>query len=269
MGWVRVDDAFYDHPKWIESGPIAGYMNFCALAWCNRNLTDGFIPSRQVALLCSWEGIGFTWENEFGGGCNDVEPLALARMLVEVGLWHAVPGGYEIHNYLDYQRSADYIRGARNKEAERGRRRRPASEHASAVESDNMSAVDTAPDTGVESERCPPPSQPQPQEPTSSREPSARRGFEADFDTFWAGWPRKRDKGKARNAYIARRRQGVDPERLLIAAKHYAKSREGRDSNYTQHGATFLAKDGPWTEWESGVPDSDGPDWDDPANLPR
>jgi len=134
MGWVRVDDAFYDHPKFGEAGPMGIALWITALAWANRNLTDGFIPEHRIKLLLSWDGVAWNmWTNGLFGGGEDVSPELVAKHLVAVGLWAEAPGGYQIHDYLEYQPSAAAISGKRNKD--RDRKRKGEVESAAAVSS--------------------------------------------------------------------------------------------------------------------------------------
>ena len=121
MGYVKLDDAFLDHPKFLEAGPLAGYLALCAIAWSNRNRTDGFIPAVQVMRLASFEGIA---NNVFVDDIVDAEVDArdLAIALVKVGLWEEVPRGYQIHDYLEHQNSAAEIRDLSTARAEAGRK---------------------------------------------------------------------------------------------------------------------------------------------------
>lgn len=76
-----------------------------------------------------------------------------------------------------------------------------------------------------------------------------------DFDAWWAAYPRHVDKARARKLYGARRRDGAPPGDLVRAASNYARSVAGTEPRFVKHPATFLAKDGPWTEWLVGSPD--------------
>jgi hypothetical protein len=93
MTWVKLDDQFADHPKVLEAGPLASWLYVCSLTYSARILTDGFIPKAQVRRLADVE--------------NAQE---LADKLVEVGLWDCVENGYQIHDYLDYNPSADTVK---------------------------------------------------------------------------------------------------------------------------------------------------------------
>ncbi len=133
MGWIRLDDGFLDHPKFLEAGPLAGFLNIAAIAWSARNNTDGFVPRVQVRRLVDFEG--YAWEGEMVGGGEDAAAPDLAEHLVHVGLWRRVEGGFEIHDYLDWQRSAADREAARGRAVEAGRKggraksgKRPASE---------------------------------------------------------------------------------------------------------------------------------------------
>ena len=102
MAWVRIDDSFPDHPKAVQAGPLACWLYVCSIAYANRYLTDGFIPERQIWRLID---------------SDDAE--ALADALIDSGLWEQADGGYQIHDYLDYQPSAERVKADRVHNAER------------------------------------------------------------------------------------------------------------------------------------------------------
>lgn len=83
--------------------------------------------------------------------------------------------------------------------------------------------------------------------------------YAADFHDWWVDYPRKNDKAKALSAYKARRREGVSHDRLILARDSYLLSRAGESVEFCKYGATFLAKDGPWSEWEVSNPVLAGP----------
>ena len=88
---------------------------------------------------------------------------------------------------------------------------------------------------------------------TNSSMPTAKKKtYDEDFTEWWSDYPRKVNKSKAFTAYKARRREGVSHDRLITARDFYAISRAGEPDQFTLHPSTFLAKDGPWSEWESG-----------------
>jgi hypothetical protein len=131
MPWVRVDDAFYDHEKFGWAGPVGLAQYMAGLAWCNRNLTDGFIPESAARRLLDWQGIHWkAWEGELVAGCETVDPIEVSDHLVSCGLWENAAGGYQIHDYLDYQPSADDVRAERARNAERQKKWRDSKRNA-------------------------------------------------------------------------------------------------------------------------------------------
>lgn len=122
MSWVRLDDSFLDNRKFLRAGPLAGYLHIAAIAWANRNLTDGVIPREQPPRLASWHVVNHDLDPEVVGKLHDdaVKWPALVNSLIECGLWiERDDGDYEIHDYLQYQKSASQIRGEREKSAQR------------------------------------------------------------------------------------------------------------------------------------------------------
>jgi hypothetical protein len=123
MAWVRLDDGFLDHPKFLDAGPLAGYLAISAIAWSNRNLTDGFIPRSQVRRLVNFDGFAHhMWMGQVAGGGDDADSHDLAEELVACGLWERAEGGFVIHDYNDYQERSGQIRAKREKTARRQRR---------------------------------------------------------------------------------------------------------------------------------------------------
>jgi len=115
--WVRYDDNVRNHPK-VESLDDATYRLWReAIEWCAQNLTDGVILTRQLGLTSTRAN------------------AARARKLVDRGLWHKAgetcdskqcppcgPDGWVIHDYFDYQPTAEAAREEQAKARERKRR---------------------------------------------------------------------------------------------------------------------------------------------------
>lgn len=110
MTWVKLDDQFGDHPKVAAAGPLAGWLHVRALCYCSRHLTDGFVPRDILRTLWDW---GFEGVSQVASGSSE----GLAEKLTSVGMWMKVDGGFQIHDYLEYNPSAADVRAKR--EAER------------------------------------------------------------------------------------------------------------------------------------------------------
>jgi hypothetical protein len=103
VSWAKIDDRLHSHPKVLEAGPEAMGLFLLALSWCADYLTDGFVPEIQVRRLL------FV--------CDD--PLAIADKLVGAELWERADGGYQIHDYLEYNPSAEQVKAERAANAKR------------------------------------------------------------------------------------------------------------------------------------------------------
>ena len=108
MTWIKLDDQFSTNQKILAATKDGRELYFSALGHCARNLTDGFIDAGLVRQL------GALFE------VYDVDP-AIAKLL-EVGLWDEAEGGYQIHDYLDYNPSKAATLALREARADSGRR---------------------------------------------------------------------------------------------------------------------------------------------------
>lgn len=119
MAWVKLTDDFTEHPKLLEAGPLAGWLWVSALAWSNRNGTDGRIPIRQIGRLATFDGIG-VYTGTYSG--DDVDANRLADVLVDVGLFEPVEGAFLIHDYAEYQLTTDELAKRREQKSSAGRK---------------------------------------------------------------------------------------------------------------------------------------------------
>lgn len=71
------------------------------------------------------------------------------------------------------------------------------------------------------------------------------------FAVFWNAYPRKKEKGAAQDAYMARLKDGYTPEQLLTAAKNYALEckRNHTAEQYIKHGSSFLSDKLPFKDY--------------------
>lgn len=116
MAWVRIDDGFAEHPKLLATTypALTVALQVAALCYCNRNLTDGFIPAVKVpGLLPLGDGLA-------PGGDRAVWEVVVEDLL-ELGIWEPVKGGYSIHDYLEYQPSRADAMAIHRKRSEAGK----------------------------------------------------------------------------------------------------------------------------------------------------
>lgn len=103
MTWFKVDDSFHSHPKVLATEPAALGLWVVAGAWSSANLTGGFVPDRALPRLLP-------------------DGASLAQELAAAGLWKRSKGGYQFHDWTDYNPTAEEEREKRAKRAEAGRK---------------------------------------------------------------------------------------------------------------------------------------------------
>lgn len=97
--WFKVDDALSMHPKAFTAGNSALGLWVRAGSWAMQHLTDGHIPAGVVSAL------GGVWDD--------------AAALVNAGLWDQAEGGYQFHDWAEYQPTREQILAERAKTRER------------------------------------------------------------------------------------------------------------------------------------------------------
>lgn len=115
--WIKFSDDFFDHPKAIGLTPTAVTLYVRALCWSSKHLTDGKVPE---AVVASWK------VNKWRAAADELcaDPSTRVGQGSAKGetrpLWSCRDHVYEIHDYLDYQRSAAEARKLKEKRAEAG-----------------------------------------------------------------------------------------------------------------------------------------------------
>lgn len=90
LPWVRLDTGFPQNPKVLSLAEDKKWQSItvyvASLAYSGQHGTDGFIPKSALPFI-------------HGTARNGTD-------LLNIGLWIACPGGYEINDWLDYQQSS-------------------------------------------------------------------------------------------------------------------------------------------------------------------
>lgn len=121
MVWVRLDEQFARSPKVVKAGPLGMAMQVAALCYCNDLLTDGFVPRSVAATLLDLDGLAMNvWASPEGfGGGEDAAWEDIVGALVDAEMWCQIEGGWQIHDYLEYQPSREKVLSDRSAAAER------------------------------------------------------------------------------------------------------------------------------------------------------
>ncbi|WP_313673254.1 hypothetical protein [Mycolicibacterium sp.] len=91
LKWIRIDTQMFENPKLLylkeDKQFRAIVVHLEGMAYSGRHALAGFIPKAALRVL--------------GAVATD------ANRLVKAGLWDLAPGGWQIHDWDDYQLSAD------------------------------------------------------------------------------------------------------------------------------------------------------------------
>lgn len=93
MPWFKVDDQLAFHSKTMLAGNEAMGLWVRAGAWSSAHFTDGFIPEHMATAMA--QPMAKTDLPSFA--------IDLPSRLVEAGFWHKVEGGYQFHDWEDFQ----------------------------------------------------------------------------------------------------------------------------------------------------------------------
>jgi len=131
MPWIRIDDHYDEHPKLARVGPLGQALWLAGLAYCNRNMTDGFIPWGVAGGLISLEFIdaderahriygGPEIPDDEGFIPSPFTASFVIKLLTDAGVWDFAPFGYQVHDYCEYQPTKAQILEERAKKAAAG-----------------------------------------------------------------------------------------------------------------------------------------------------
>lgn len=238
MPWARFEDRFPSNRKIRKLDDAAFRLYVSAICWSAENLTDGVVEVDDLPLV------------------SDVkQPSDLVQTLVQLGLWETRPGGWFIHDYFEYNPTAEQVKAERSLKTARQQRwregRRAAAKHPD-VDASTRASVDASRDAAPSR---PVPSRVLPTEvPTTSSSPAepddgpTRRTAKpknlvaavAEFEEFWKAYPRKVAKGAAVKAWNRAIKDHADPQIIIAAAEFYALERKMQDPTFTKHPATWL-----------------------------
>ena len=125
MTYIKIEDDHPQNPKVAVLSDGARLLYLDAICYCNRQMTDGFVPGAIIPAL------------RVAGGKR------AATELVAAGMFEPAPGGYQIHDYLKHQRSRVQIEAERTAAKARWQRFRNASANAVATGELQQSLDDT------------------------------------------------------------------------------------------------------------------------------
>jgi hypothetical protein len=105
MGWFKIDDQLFSHPKVLSIDPryrlTAMGIFVLAGSWSSTYLTDGVVPERWLSSIQATK--------------------QQAQVLIKAGLWDPHPLGYVFHDWADYNPTRDEVLAKRQVRAAAGK----------------------------------------------------------------------------------------------------------------------------------------------------
>ena len=92
MGWVKLDDGFFNNRKIVTASKDAKLLYLAAICHAGATDSDGELPLPALTILAAQTGVR--------------APAKVAQELVDAGLWHKEKTMFTIHDYLEHNTSA-------------------------------------------------------------------------------------------------------------------------------------------------------------------
>lgn len=116
MAWVKLDVGYLRSPKLVDLPPKVVLLHLGSILWTAEHLTDGWVPDHALILLSSQA---------------DLAPNRrrwAARLLTQRSLWDQGVGGWQVHDFVEWNRTStrEYVEQQRADWRERQARARKA-----------------------------------------------------------------------------------------------------------------------------------------------
>jgi hypothetical protein len=99
LSWIKIDTQMFENPKLLYLKEDKKYraivVHLEGMAYSGRHGLAGYIPKAALRIISASN--------------------ADVRHLTEAGLWDAVPGGWQIHDWDEHQLSADDMKKRRER----------------------------------------------------------------------------------------------------------------------------------------------------------
>ena len=243
MSWAKFDDQFYDHPKIRSIDPLAAFLWVCSISYSARHLTDGFVPQTMPRALINLE------EKPHTKTLLD----ALVRQLLKVGLWHKAEGGYQVHDYLEYNPPKAKVLAGRARD--RGRKQYSVPGGIQAESARNPGAPSPSPSPSPIPDPVP-----KTKKKKAALSRSSQNGGHPGFEEFWKLWPQWRRVAKAKaKASWDRLKPSLEDVQATLAWQ--VPVWEEKEPEFTPHPTTWLNHE----RWQDERP----PDCNAPPPAPK
>lgn len=102
--FIKLDCDYWDHPKVVQAGVMAGVLYLRMSAYCMQHTTDGFVPAAQLPRFAL------------------PATARLTAALADVGMIEAADGGWTLPGYVERYPSSAELEQRRQASVENGRK---------------------------------------------------------------------------------------------------------------------------------------------------
>lgn len=265
--WARLTVDFADSPKIVSLSDAAFRALVEMILWSRRMNTDGVLPARLVETHWVTESVTQSVTQTETQSVTDPVAELLSNDPDCPSLRRDERGNYVIHDFLEHQESAADVKARLARNRTNGQRGGRPSKTQSVTQSVTESVTESVAQSGTPVGTpvgTPNRKQRQRQRVTSNEvthtgnevagptRPAGRATYPDDFETFWAAYPKRKDKKAALKAWKKAIKE-VDSSVLIEGARRYAED-PARVPQYTKHPATWLNA-GAWDNEPAEVDD--------------
>lgn len=238
MPYVKVEDGIFRNPKVVSVGSNAKLLYIAGICYAGSALTDGFIPTNTIKMLAADTAISSVRK-----AVGD---------LVKSGLWTEVDDGYQIHDYLAYNESAQKVQAKKDAARDRMNKRRSQNEQRSSddvranndVRSREVREPTTTTTTTTFSDEKDTPQPPQGGQPPPPDIPDETDdvNYSLEFEAFMRAYPKRVGKGAAYRAWRKLKPSQALQRRMVDAVRSQSTSSQWQRDNgkYIPNPATWI-----------------------------
>lgn len=256
MTWARLDDGCNSNAKLTVLTDAAFRLWVCGLVYAQKELTDGFIPQSILKTFAVKRGLK-----------GAIAELTTSLIRGKAPLWHEVEGGYQVHDFLDWNERREDVLAAREKNRMRMNLLRggKGGGRAPIVQAHNAHTPDARADA-VHSSTTTTTTTPTttPEEPEHKPRAARETDYPGPFKAFWNDYPNKTGKGAAFSAW-----KRIAPDQALTLRIMGAIEWQRNQPQWTKDGGRFVPHPATWLNqrrWEDepfhASPDGDSGLWD-------
>lgn len=179
MGWFKVDDQLAFNAKVMLAGNSAMGLWVRAGSWSSAQLTGGFVPAHMANAMA----------NAMANPCD-------SDALVMAGLWNEAEGGFQFHDWAEFQPDAEVEKAKRKATSDaRSRAGKAGAQARWAGKPDGKPMANASAENG----KPMPPTRPDPTPKEEAKASSKAKAKDIPIPSDWAPTTAHEDRAQERN----------------------------------------------------------------------